>query len=601
MDQPERRKRYYLLMGNSQGSSRWGYLVSNFSTFADQVPACSDCVRLIMSTDWNYKTHPICRRCVNWDTSRLSSTIRHTHNNLCTQLNTLNTIVAVKSPSYEELKLVTTSKGMNEAAALKIYGHAQNINLKNSLLSDVESPNDGRFKHEIRDNALRKMHGRMYEPWKGSPLWYSRTHDVSDVIDTPMHLIYLGVVKTTISYVSDFIKTFKISTTFSTIISRRMDIFNHEYKSLSWLKIISFKHGASLETTGWVSENFCSFSRIFLWFISTMTLVTQETTNDEEKEASTPVQSWSRSKLKQFVERYSIDVPLNAKTQLLKVKVKEYFRNNTNIVASPCDPSSQISSSFKHLLLMIQSLHYLTCALMTEDLDPNTREHVRNQIEKYSRLYLSSLHSLAQRLGINNSWVRCWNAQSLLNLGELYERFGSIRNYWEGGMQGEGLVQVLKKKKDILNLNNWPVLILQRLLRKRMFELMKRAQDNPNPSIPQISKKRMSYTYKSVNNFLSYISMRKVLSVLWVQQYQGYYIDVKTSFVGIKLSFIRSDEVGRWFTIGIVMDDQQENLSYDHLNDDAIIFLPSSSENLLYTPVFYSWKLIEYSSNKGLR
>jgi hypothetical protein len=77
------------------------------------------------------------------------------------------------------------------------------------------------------------MIGKDYEPWKGSPLWHSRTHDVSDVIDTPMHLIFLGIVKTTISYVSDFIKKFKISTTFSTIVSRRMNIFYNEYKSLS--------------------------------------------------------------------------------------------------------------------------------------------------------------------------------------------------------------------------------------------------------------------------------------------------------------------------------------------------------------------------------
>jgi len=208
MDQPERRKRYYLLMGNSPGSSRWGYLVPNFgSDVADKVPSCSGCLRLIKSNDWNYKTHPVCQHCVNWDTSRLSGTIRLNHNYLCTQLGRLNnTFTAEESPSYSKLKILTRSKGMNKAAALKIDEHFANIQQKNSLLSDGSLPTDGRFQQQLRERVLQKMTGKQYEPWNGSSLWHSQTHEISDVIDTPMHLIFLGIVKTTISYVSDFIK-----------------------------------------------------------------------------------------------------------------------------------------------------------------------------------------------------------------------------------------------------------------------------------------------------------------------------------------------------------------------------------------------------------
>jgi hypothetical protein len=325
-----------------------------------------------------------------------------------------------------------------------------------------------------------------------------------------------------------------------------------------------------------------------------MTLTSQETISHEANK-NLPVQIWSRDKLKAFVERHSISVSLNAKTQLLKIKVNEYLQNNPNLLISLDDASYQASSLHKELLHLVQSLSYLTSALMTEVSHPTERVIIRNLIEKYSRLYLTSLHSIAQPLEITNAWARCWNAQSLLNLGEMYERFGSIRNYWEGGMQGEGLVQVLKKEKDILNLYNWPTLILQRLLRKRMFELMKRT----DLEFSRIAMTRMSHCYKSLEDFKSYLSMRKVISALWIHKYQGYYILTKTCLLGIKLSFTSSDDIGRWFQVEVMIDDKQEFGNYDNEKDDAIMLLPGNKETSSYTPIFYSWRLNEYLSQKA--
>jgi hypothetical protein len=131
-----------------------GILVSNFKSVADQVPACPRCVCLIKSNDWKCNTHPVCEHCVNWDTSRLSSTIKLSHKYLCTQLSLLNnTMAAEDSPPYSQLKILTKIKGMNEAAGLKIDEHFDNIKRKNSLLSDIDLPTDGRFKKELRDKA----------------------------------------------------------------------------------------------------------------------------------------------------------------------------------------------------------------------------------------------------------------------------------------------------------------------------------------------------------------------------------------------------------------------------------------------------------------
>jgi len=115
-------------------------------------------------------------------------------------------------------------------------------------------------------------------------------------------------------------------------------------------------------------------------------------------------------------------------------------------------------------------------------------------------------------------------------------------------------------------------------------------------NVPPMS--RMSYDYKSLDNFRSYLSMRKVLSVLWFHKYQGYYIVTKMSVVGIKLSFTSSDEIGRWFRVEVINNDQQEFLTYDNDNDDAVILLPGTNTTALYTPIFYSWKVKEYSSKK---
>ena len=87
-----------------------------------------------------------------------------------------------------------------------------------------------------------------------------------------MHLLFLGVVKTTTREIHSWIKSRYQSQVFMSYVSGILESLKHF--NLSWLNIIGYK---GEKMGGWVSENYIPLARVYKWFYSFVEHVAPDT------------------------------------------------------------------------------------------------------------------------------------------------------------------------------------------------------------------------------------------------------------------------------------------------------------------------------------
>lgn len=110
-----------------------------------------------------------------------------------------------------------------------------------------------------------------------------------------------------------------------------------------------------------------------------------------------------------------------------------------------------------------------------------TSVHI-NQTENYIKLFLTSLNEWDSKSKETNSkpiWILSYSLLNLLNLPDMMRMFGPIRNLWEGGSMGEGILKLIKHNIPSVNVN-WHInstkkFYQQKLLNRLVDQL---SQDN---------------------------------------------------------------------------------------------------------------------------
>ena len=344
-------------------------------------------------------------------------------------------------------------------------------------------------------------------------MWKSVSHDIEDNVDAPMHLIFLGIVKSTMGYVHEFFKQSNLNRSFTKIMSHKMRCLDSTYK-LNWMKIIPFRNTASmLDSTGWVSENFVSFSRIFLWYISPISSLQIGPILDNTRTKDN-LHDWSLIQLKRYTQLHSIVVVKPNMNRKIPTKIEyrcaiiDFWKNNPtihNVVDD--DISDPFFCTVEDVILLVQFLHKLIFTLMHQN-----NNHVtitRNKIEKFVRLYIFQLYKITSYLSIKDVHLRLWNVQSLLNLGSTFERFGYFNTFWEGSTSGEAIIKFLKRESSCTSSANWSYHMLLRYYKRRSLELC-----NPLSMITPSHPKKQYHVYKSIDEFTSMLNAKLPLSTI---------------------------------------------------------------------------------------
>jgi hypothetical protein len=122
------------------------------------------------------------------------------------------------------------------------------------------------------------------------------------------------------------------------------------------------------------------------------------------------------------------------------------------------------------VLLTTSSLDDLISLVMIEEI-PNSECYLR--LERKIRIFLTHFADMEDQLPRKKDlpqWVSSYNFLSLLNLPDVIRQYGPIRNIWEGGPQGEGVLRFVKP--NMLNgmRRAWELSTMKTLMRKKAME-----------------------------------------------------------------------------------------------------------------------------------
>jgi hypothetical protein len=587
-DQPERRKRNFLLLGNSKPSSRWGYVIPNIEEINAKLPSCTSCIENMKNNIWHYETS-VCSDCFNWDSSLSNKKQKLSHKYLLDTVDDIHTQLSTQQLSLSQVKALSTSTGLNENAGVLIYDHHDKYNRILHIQNNIQPSMS-----ILQNRLLSTMVGPEFELWSGSPLWKSLSHDIHDNVDAPMHLLFLGIMKSTMGYISDFFKVTLLDRSFTKVVSHKLKTLISIYK-LSWLNILPFKNnGSMLDTSGWVGENFLAFSRLFLWYISPISLLQIEQPTNDPTDDDDDIHNWSKIKLKRFAEKNKIKVivtnerskhPTKLDYRVAIIDHKASINTTTDDEISTTDP---FLCTVQDVVLLVSYLQRLIYSLMNKCNDP-VRD-IRNRIEINSRLYLFQLYKVTSYLSIKDVHLRLWNCQSLLNLGLMFERFGHLDNFWEGGIPGEGIIKFYKRERSCMSLEKWSYHMLLSSYRRRSLELCR-----PLTVPIMVHRKKHYHVYQSRHHFTEMVAKHLPLSILVDRLAKATFTlykdeEQKLKKVNVTLIEKKIDIFDSWFELQI--DVSNETFTSLSTFDDCIpiVLLPSLHlPGNLFCSISYTW------------
>ena len=273
-DQPERRHINYLMNGNSLYGSRYGYCCK-IQDIIKKLPSCFKCEEHIRRKTINKRKS--CNKCLRWDVmsnKSLSATLapkgypasklQESEYLYPIELDweILQNVIAESSKNYisgewsdKTCRTYLTSHGINNRACDKMISHCNNVIVKNTTSNEYVS----NFAKDLI-NKQKKQNPTLFQSWEGGPYWKSNI-DFKSFIDAIMHLLFLGVTKSSKKVIDMSVK--KIGS-ISPLCKKDQMKYDQMMKwGLEWLKLIDVK-------SGWVSENYLAFGRIVKWYYLTI-------------------------------------------------------------------------------------------------------------------------------------------------------------------------------------------------------------------------------------------------------------------------------------------------------------------------------------------
>ena len=381
-DRPERSAINHILGHNGTTTRRWLY-----SAYIDQdkLPSCMKCLKsrlMKVSTNNNYcqtassMSTRCCRSCGDWDYSRKSQHLCHEfpygypeeqHDDSPAaptgrpiKSSTTNGLYPVKL-EYDWLKQACRFSFHNIYhgvwTRLNAHTYHQSIGI-NKKLSDkiINEASDLTATNPNHPNPSSTLH---------FPPYWSMDIKLYQCIDTPMHLLFQGIIKSVIEVSIVILKKHSKNTMFAQHVHSIM----HKIKSVQceFCRVETFNGSNQTSLGGWVAENYLGFSRVMICILS-----------------------------------------------------------------QACDILSQVNNmpGLLEYEFCIQACYCFISRIMTKNyVSPQ-------EIDDYTKLFLSSMHYLELESGIRDATDFMWYARpnflSILNLSEQIDQFGSIHDYWEG-------------------------------------------------------------------------------------------------------------------------------------------------------------------------
>jgi hypothetical protein len=482
-DQPERRKNLGLALGNSNYHKRMGY-VMDYKQVQNVIRSCERCTKSIFDEFfcifgktkkrskmyyWRTKT---CKKCSSflYDTE---SKLLHYKPEACYPKVLLPKDGKLRpqriTRDYLEKTIYTLHYGLKIGELKKndVYNALRCHGLNGDFIDQVVQ-NASNAQRKINSEVNRKQDPQEYEAIRAHYIqnklaykmhrlpcsWFGNNH-VKLYVDVPMHLLFLGVMKSAMIKTTRWLNMKRLYTMFLTFTKDVLEPI--ERMDLDWCKLL--KYPSTEKFGGWVSENFLGMSRICTWFYSLLHFLPQ-TYSYEDPPTDLPLKEWSTNQLRGWLEARKL--PKNGKICDMIITIQGHKDKNT-------EPKIQANTNVlvADLLRMFYSLNKMLSYMMSM----NTTKDDIDKLEAIIRMFLISYDMVDKGMSDKPipSFMSQYNFLCLLNIPETMRQYGSMRNMWEGGIVGEGFLRGMKKELKQGMIGNWQVWTLKNLLETDLY------------------------------------------------------------------------------------------------------------------------------------
>ena len=470
-DQPERRGANYILRGNSRYTARWGH-VMDLASLASKLVACNDCLKeLVEGTDPSKlcRANP-CTKCACWNTALESdllslpppagypqSEIPET-GRLLPKPMSFEMLKGAVAKAYDKIvdstwtrenaEVYLASNGLNDDCVQGVLERA--FNVRNFAIADGEKEDE-----PLPYDALRRLKEEkpaLFRPWEIPALW-DRNVEIWQHVDTIMHLLFLGVVKKTMRTISEWLKA---RSKFEAFIKVERDILKFiQSLRLSFFKALPF---ATEKMGGYVSENYLGICRVLKWFYGVLEFAAAD---KAFVEPDMPQERWNKPDNVAWLKLRGLDHDGYAPE--VRARVKQFMEQDGG---PPPVLSPKGGGALPLVLDVVASLHAMVASIMVEKVTKDTIRRASCNIKVFLTLF-ERLDEGLRESGNDSAWVSSYNFVCLLNLPMLMEKYGPLRNLWEGAFQGEGILRFVKPEIGMGVRVNWSANVMLNLLREK--------------------------------------------------------------------------------------------------------------------------------------
>lgn len=557
MDQPERRKSNAVLLGGSSFTARWR-TCANFALIASKVKACKNCFEMLLNNIVVTVDHHDDRHCTNcscWRTENCGDMLQSdppagypidvlpasgkllpfvmNYNTLHSAVDTTHTKVLEGLWTKDKAHTYLRVNGVNKKSASEVIDRASNCQ---KLAGAVQ----GTLLHTAL--ALEaERHPSMYKKWK-PPTFWNRNVPMERFIDAPMHLLFLGITKTIVTMIHEWLKLRDQNAIFLRY-ARKAMILPYTL-GLDWCKAIPYGGG---KLGGYIAENYLAIARLSGWFYSVLpSMITRpprirlsdHPTEDVDKA------TWTVPQLRKWL--FNRGLPNYGHRYILMVRITASYDDQglpPPIIIPPMlpqEPQQETTAArrggpVRSTQLCVSALQCMLSRLMSK----SVTEQLAMDCERHIFIFLSYFDEFDKRVRDHTkqapTWISSYNFLSLLNLPDVMRMYGPLRNLWEGGGQGEKVLTIVKPTWCGFR-KSWRMNMLDRMLRRMAIDRIRaKAQhlketDDREKTAPeilvenageeeantQISNGRNFITYRSDTRVRSDIRAQAALSVVRV-------------------------------------------------------------------------------------
>jgi hypothetical protein len=315
-----------------------------------------------------------------------------------------------------------------------LSAHCINASLSKEIISHADNrlQYDQAMENETEE-ATRALFSAEKRKRPPLPPFFDSSMDLDQFVDPPLHLLALGVERTSIRVTDVWMGKRGRKLDFLHMV--RPMLYHIQSLDLDWCELVPKTFGGSYG--GYISDNFTALTRISPWLYLPILLFPPP---EPYVVPSTDVQKWTAKDCKHFLAERGLKVPrlVAEKRAAVIVEMGKPLEEQSPILDTPVCTAEEVYQCMVRLFILVSLLFH----------DQTNGIGTCVWLKVAIRLYLSSFDRLDLATCLSRvadpRWLQSYNFMCLLNIPDTVMKYGPYRNLYEGKFCGEGFNRILK-------------------------------------------------------------------------------------------------------------------------------------------------------------